>query len=97
MKFLVVGYGQIGRELVRQLTERGDRVTVVKRSGMPQRRGVEVMRGDVQDALSELGSEGFDGVFNCIHAPYSARACGFPRVRVCVGDRSAGAEGRGTS
>ncbi|EFG48597.1 NAD dependent epimerase/dehydratase family protein [Brevibacterium mcbrellneri ATCC 49030] len=74
MSFLVVGYGQIGRELVRQLTERGDRVTVVKRSGMPQRRGAEVIQGDVQDALSELGSEGFDGVFNCMHAPYSARA-----------------------
>lgn len=74
MKYLVVGYGQIGQELVRHLIERGDRVTVVKRSGMVQRRGVEVIQGDVQDALPELSADGFDGVFNCMHAPYSARA-----------------------
>lgn len=74
MNYLVVGYGQIGQELVRQLTERGDRVTVVKRSGMAQRRGVEVIQGDVQEVLPQLRSDRFDGVFNCMHAPYSAHA-----------------------
>jgi len=41
---------------------------------MAQRRGVEVIQGDVQEVLPELRSDGFDGVFNCMHAPYSARA-----------------------
>lgn len=75
MHYLVIGYGQIGQALVDQLLARGDRVTVLKRSPVrTSAPGVSFTYGDVQDVLPQLDVGKFDGVFNCMHTSYSARA-----------------------
>ncbi|WP_022881721.1 NAD-dependent epimerase/dehydratase family protein [Gryllotalpicola ginsengisoli] len=70
---LVIGAGPIGRELVHQLTERGDQVLVATRSGtrLPL---AEAVTADASDAAALIGAaEGADTIFLCSNpAVYAA-------------------------
>ncbi|MGP9537556.1 NAD-dependent epimerase/dehydratase family protein [Brachybacterium sp. AOP43-C2-M15] len=74
MHHLVIGEGQIGREIIARALEDGDTVTVLRRSEGDPAPGVRRVRGDVldPDALA-AALEGADAVQACFHAPYDAR------------------------
>ncbi len=71
----VVGYGAVGRETVKLLAARGDKVRVAQRSrpgDLPA--GVEFVPTDVLDRASVLRAcEGSEAVICCIGFPYNAR------------------------
>ncbi|MGW3798979.1 NAD-dependent epimerase/dehydratase family protein [Dermacoccus nishinomiyaensis] len=91
MKHVVIGAGQIGSALTRELAARGEDVVVIRRSETPVA-GARVVVSDVlnTDVLSrELASAG--AVYHCIHAPYDHRAWrrDLPQREVAVMDAAA--------
>lgn len=75
MKYLVIGAGQIGGQLVRELSARGDEVMVLRRSAQASRDGVRVVRGDAADPrLVAQAADGASAIFHCIHTAYDHRA-----------------------
>ncbi|MFC0674758.1 NAD(P)H-binding protein [Brachybacterium hainanense] len=74
MHHLVIGEGQIGREIIDQARDRGDAVTVLRRSEAAPAPGVRRIRGDVLDPAA-LGRaiEDADAVHAAFHAPYDSR------------------------
>ncbi|MGY5765232.1 NAD(P)H-binding protein [Brachybacterium sp. DNPG3] len=76
MHHLLIGEGQIGREIVEAALAAGDTVTVLRRSAAvgPERPGVTRVRGDVGDAaVLARAVEGADAIHACFHAPYDVR------------------------
>jgi nucleoside-diphosphate-sugar epimerase len=74
MRYLVIGEGQIGRELITHAVAAGDEVTVLRRSPKPETPGVRRVTGDVLDPAALASAlEGADAVLACFHAPYDAR------------------------
>lgn len=74
MHHLVIGEGQIGREIITRALEAGDTVTVLRRSAAGPTPGIRRVAGDALDpaALAEA-LEGAEAVQACFHAPYDAR------------------------
>lgn len=76
MHHLVIGEGQIGREIIEQALAQGDTVTVLRRSASTRQDppGLRRVRGDVLDPqVIGRAIEGADAVQACFHAPYDAR------------------------
>ncbi len=77
-KFVVVGAGQVGSALARQLTARGDRVVVVSRTPLALPAGAAHVAIDLtaDGAAAALGDvvAGCSGVFLAVNAPYTAKA-----------------------
>lgn len=76
MHQLVIGEGQIGREIIAQAIEGGDTVTILRRSPVEtdDSPGISRVRGDVLDpAALARAMEGADAVQACFHAPYDTR------------------------
>lgn len=74
MHHLVIGEGQIGREVITQALATGDTVTVLRRSEVPATPDVRRVSGDVLDpAALERALDGAEAVHACFHAPYDAR------------------------
>jgi nucleoside-diphosphate-sugar epimerase len=68
---VVFGAGQVGSLLARILTERGDRVRVVKRTPTDLPPGVALLRGDAGDrALCVAAAAGAAVVYHCMNPPY---------------------------
>jgi len=67
MPHLVTGAtGFLGSHLVQALLDRGDAVRVLARNPLPERGGVEVIRGDLSDrAALDRAVRGVDRVFHC--------------------------------
>lgn len=71
-KYVIVGAGQVGTRLARQLAAAGDDVTVVTRSGSgPTEPGIRCVAADASDPdrLAELAA-GSDALFNCANPAY---------------------------
>lgn len=71
-KYAIVGAGQVGARLARQLAAAGDDVTVVTRTGAgPAEPGIRCVAADASDPdrLAALAS-GTDAVFNCANPAY---------------------------
>jgi nucleoside-diphosphate-sugar epimerase len=69
---LIIGAGPVGSATARLLTERGERVRIVTRSGSgPELAGVERVAADAGDAsrLAELAA-GATAIYNCANPPY---------------------------
>lgn len=76
MHHLLIGEGQIGREILEQALAAGDTVTVLRRSAVTdgERPGLTRVRGDVLDsAVLERAADGADAIHACFHAPYDVR------------------------
>ena len=76
--FVVVGAGQVGSQLVAQLTARGDAVVVVTRTphALPpgaSHRAVDLTAANAADDLAAVFA-GCAGVFLAVNAPYTAKA-----------------------
>ncbi|UOR02277.1 NAD-dependent epimerase/dehydratase family protein [Leucobacter allii] len=78
MRALVIGAGQIGRQIVRDLIAEGHEALVLRRApdAVP---GARTTAGDAGDpaALRSAAARGagpLDAIFHCMHAPYSAPA-----------------------
>jgi nucleoside-diphosphate-sugar epimerase len=77
-KHVIVGAGQVGAHLARNLVERGHDVTVVTRSGSGPD-GVERIKADAADRarLSDV-ARGADVLYNCVNPPYPRWARDWP-------------------
>ncbi|WP_433868903.1 NAD(P)H-binding protein [Saccharopolyspora sp. CA-218241] len=76
MHHLVIGEGQIGREIIARAIGDGDTVTILRRSEVQEHedRGISRVTGDVLDpAALEQALRGADAVHACFHAPYDSR------------------------
>lgn len=74
MHSLITGAGQIGTQLVSDLTESGHSATVLRRSSAPVP-GARTLSGDVADpALLRKAARGAAAIFHCIHSSYDHRA-----------------------
>ncbi|QGU01156.1 NAD dependent epimerase/dehydratase family protein [Corynebacterium kalinowskii] len=74
MKYLVTGAGQIGSQLVHDLTSQGHAVNCLRKSGKPVS-GATVFSGDVADRqLLAQAVADCAAIFHCTHAPYDSRA-----------------------
>lgn len=93
MTSLIIGAGQIGSELEKQLTAHGEEVVVLRRS--PAAVGsATVVSGDARDsACVERTMHGARAVFHCMHTDYSATAWRqvLPRAEKTVMDAAAAA------
>ncbi|MFI0417285.1 NAD-dependent epimerase/dehydratase family protein [Spongiactinospora sp. 9N601] len=81
-KHVVVGAGQVGSELVRQLAGLGHEVVVVSRSGSgPDLPGVRRAAADAADqaALTAL-TRGADTLYNCVNPPYHRWPTDWPPI-----------------
>lgn len=68
-KFLVIGHGQIGRQLTADLAAAGHEALVLHRSARPDQSGR--IAGDAADAaLLQRVAPGCRAIFACLHAPY---------------------------
>lgn len=85
MHYLVIGEGQIGREIVSAALERGDTVTIFRRSAVDESAsrarcgtGAEAITriaGDVADADAVAGAAASaDAILACFHTYYDSRA-----------------------
>src|SRR5699024_1937441 len=74
MHFLITGAGQIGTQLVRDLTDAGHTATVLRRSSTPVP-AARTHSGDAADpALLRAAADGATAIFHCIHSSYDHRA-----------------------
>lgn len=74
MHYLITGAGQIGRQLVDELTGSGHSVTVLRRSSDPVA-NARTLSGDAADpALLREAADGASAIFHCIHSSYDHRA-----------------------
>jgi nucleoside-diphosphate-sugar epimerase len=74
MKYLVTGAGQIGRQLVADLSAEGHDVVVLRRGdgAVP---GARTVSGDAADReLLRTAAAGASAVFHCVHTSYDAAA-----------------------
>ena len=74
MHYLITGAGQIGTQLVRDLTGSGHSVTVLRRSTAPVP-GARTLSGDVADLLLlREAADGASAIFHCVHSSYDHNA-----------------------
>src|SRR5699024_5050098 len=74
MHHLVIGEGQIGREVIARALADGDAVTVLRRRELEPSPGLRrVSRGGRAPAALAEALEGADAIQACFHAPYDAR------------------------
>lgn len=67
----ILGAGQIGKTLARELRRRGARVRMAARSAIAPIEGVEALRGDLADpAFASEVARGAKVVYNCTNPPY---------------------------
>lgn len=69
----ILGAGQIGKALARELARRGAKVRMAARSPIAAIEGVEALRGDLADpAFASRVADGARVVYNCTNPPYPA-------------------------
>lgn len=74
MHHLVIGEGQIGRELIEHALADGDSVTVLRRSEVAPSPGIDRVAGDVLDPAALASAlTGADAIHAVFHAAYDAR------------------------
>ncbi|MGO1198819.1 MAG: NAD(P)H-binding protein [Dermabacteraceae bacterium] len=74
MHHLVIGEGQIGREIIARALADGDQVTVLRRTTVAPTPGVRRVAGDALDPAAVASAiADADAVHACFHAPYDAR------------------------
>jgi nucleoside-diphosphate-sugar epimerase len=79
---VIVGAGPVGSGIATALTQRGDEVTVLTRSGSgPKRPGVRLLAVDASDAQAvAFAAEGAATIFNCANPRYHRWACEWPPI-----------------
>ena len=74
MRFLVIGGGQIARQLVADIEARGDEAVVLRRRAEPVG-SARVIAGDAGEPATVLAAaEGASAILHCVHAAYSPEA-----------------------
>ena len=84
MHHLLIGEGQIGQEIARHATARGDTLTILRRSPVTTQesrtrygqgaRAITHLAGDVLDREAlRRAADGAESILACFHAPYDAR------------------------
>ncbi|WP_449277721.1 NAD-dependent epimerase/dehydratase family protein [Leucobacter sp. GX24907] len=74
MRYLITGAGQIGAQLVQDLSAAGHEPIVLRRRAAPVP-GAAMITGDAGDPTTlREAAGGAAAIFHCIHAPYSASA-----------------------
>ena len=84
MHHLLIGEGQIGQEIARHATARGETVTILRRSTVTEAesrtrygaaaQAISHVAGDVLDREAlRAAAAGADSILACFHAPYDAR------------------------
>ncbi|MCA9882294.1 MAG: NAD-dependent epimerase/dehydratase family protein [Anaerolineae bacterium] len=93
---VVFGAGNVGKCIMKELRERGQRVRMVNRSGMSNApAGVEVMPGDMMDVnFAKKAAEGATVIYNTLNPPYDKWVALFPILQANVIEAAASAEAR---
>ena len=92
---VVFGSGPLGTGVAALLTERGERVRVVNRSGVSSVAGAEVKRGDVTDPASAvLAATGASHVYQCAQPQYHRWPAEFAAFQQNIVDAAAAANAR---
>ncbi|MCA9894302.1 MAG: NAD-dependent epimerase/dehydratase family protein [Anaerolineae bacterium] len=93
---VVFGAGNVGKCIMKELRERGQRVRMVNRSGVSDApAGVEVMPGDMMDVnFAKKAAEGATVIYNTLNPPYDRWVALFPTLQANVIEAAASAEAR---
>jgi nucleoside-diphosphate-sugar epimerase len=92
---VVFGSGPLGTGVAALLTERGERVRVVNRSGVSSVAGAEVKRGSVADAgFAAEAAAGASTVYQCAQPPYHRWPAEFAAFQQNIVDAAAAANAR---
>lgn len=93
---VVFGAGNVGKCIMKELRERGQRVRMVNRRGVSDApAGVEVMSGDVMDMnFAKKAAEGATVIYNTLNPPYDKWVALFPTLQANVIEAAASAEAR---
>ncbi|GAA4582208.1 NAD-dependent epimerase/dehydratase family protein [Planotetraspora phitsanulokensis] len=85
-KHVIVGAGQVGGHVARELAEQGHEVVVVTRSGSgPKRPGIRLVAGHAADsaAMRRL-ADGADALYNCMNPKYHQWVRDWPPVAAAL-------------